>query len=81
MEKSYVVYGPQGCGKSTHAKVLAKHFGVNVIIDPADNVKHFRAVDHLYLMQDRPDWAENGVNRRVISFDYACRLAGIEAHA
>lgn len=28
-----VIYGPQGCGKSTHATRLAAHFGKTRIID------------------------------------------------
>lgn len=33
MEKSVVVYGPQGCGKTTNAKKLAEHFGLSGIAD------------------------------------------------
>lgn len=36
-----VVYGPQGCGKTRHAKALAAHFGVERVIDdwmPGDPV-------------------------------------------
>ncbi len=28
-----VVYGPQGCGKSAHARLLAKHYGKSRIVD------------------------------------------------
>jgi thymidylate kinase len=28
-----VIYGPDGCGKTTHAVVLAKHFGKSRIVD------------------------------------------------
>ncbi len=30
---SVIIYGPQGCGKTTHAKALAKHLGLSHIID------------------------------------------------
>jgi cytidylate kinase len=28
-----VIYGPQGCGKSTHASALARHYGKTRIVD------------------------------------------------
>jgi hypothetical protein len=28
-----VIYGPQGCGKSTHATALARHYGKTRIVD------------------------------------------------
>lgn len=28
-----VVYGPHSCGKSTHAKALAKHYGKSRVVD------------------------------------------------
>lgn len=28
-----VIYGPQGCGKSTHAAALARHYGKTRIVD------------------------------------------------
>lgn len=30
---SVIVYGPQGCGKTTRAKQIARHFGLSRIID------------------------------------------------
>jgi len=30
---SVIVYGPQGCGKTSNAKVLAQHFGFSNIKD------------------------------------------------
>lgn len=32
-----IIYGPQGCGKTTHAKALAKHLGLNHIIDDGED--------------------------------------------
>lgn len=45
-----IVHGPQGCGKTRHAGVLAKHFGVARIIDewrPGDPIEP----DTLHLSQ------------------------------
>lgn len=81
MEKSVVVYGPQGCGKTTHAKALAKHFGVAHIVDDArSDLPKLEKCDHLYLMRGRPTWADDSY-RRVLPFDQACRLAGIGVRA
>ncbi len=33
MNKSIIVYGPQGCGKTRNAARIAKHFGLVKIID------------------------------------------------
>lgn len=33
MNKSVIICGPQGCGKSRNAKKLAKHFGLTRIMD------------------------------------------------
>lgn len=34
--KSVIVYGPRACGKTRHAKRIAKHFGLSRIIDDWD---------------------------------------------
>ena len=31
-----IIYGPQGCGKTTQAQVLAKHYGLTNILDEWD---------------------------------------------
>lgn len=28
-----IIYGPQGCGKNTCAKMLAQHFGADTVVD------------------------------------------------
>ena len=30
---SYIVYGPQGCGKTMHAQRIAKHLGCTQVVD------------------------------------------------
>lgn len=37
MNRSILVYGPQGCGKSANADLLANYFGLNIIIEEAPN--------------------------------------------
>jgi Holliday junction resolvasome RuvABC ATP-dependent DNA helicase subunit len=32
-ENGVVIYGPQGCGKTTHAAALARHYGKDRIVD------------------------------------------------
>ena len=34
---SVITYGPQGCGKTRNAQALAKHFGLNHIIDDGED--------------------------------------------
>lgn len=33
-----VIYGPQGCGKSTHKQAIASHFERTVIFDDGDHI-------------------------------------------
>lgn len=33
MNDSVIVYGPRGCGKTTHAETLRKHYGLEHIVD------------------------------------------------
>jgi len=52
MEKSIVVYGPQGCGKSRHAKRIAAHFHLTKIVGEDDALlpgKKFIKSGTLYL--------------------------------
>jgi replication-associated recombination protein RarA len=59
-DRGIVVYGPQGCGKTTHAAALARHYGKTRIVDdwtpsrpvPADtlaltNACHVEAIHFL----------------------------------
>lgn len=77
---SIVVYGPQGCGKTRAAQALAKHFGLDTIVDDADSVPsphQFKSTPgHLYLTHQPPVWADE-FDRRVIPFDKAVQLAGL----
>lgn len=75
--KSVIVYGPQGCGKSTHAEALARHFGLSVIHDD-DYIdqRKYRAAGTLYLTCVKPEWVPDEA-RRCFSFDDAMRMVGI----
>lgn len=78
MNKSYFVFGPQGSGKTRHAKALAKHFGLSKIVDEYDGrpLNRRECMDTLYLSQQRPEWADDDA-RRVISISNALKQAGI----
>lgn len=39
MNKSIIVYGPQGCGKTRYAERIAKHFGLSSFVDGFDPVR------------------------------------------
>lgn len=80
MNESIVVYGPQGCGKTTAAQALATHFGLHTIVDDESlPPKHvIRATPGcLYLTNDRPEWAPGGT-RWIYSFRDAAAIAGIK---
>lgn len=32
-KRTVIVYGPQGCGKTLHANEIAKHFGLDKVVD------------------------------------------------
>jgi len=43
-----IIYGPQGCGKTSNADKLAKHFGLSKIVDNYDGLGSIDQ-DTLYL--------------------------------
>jgi len=52
MNKSVIVYGPQGCGKTRHAERIRKHFGLDSIVDDFDPRKGMMLYGVLYLTCD-----------------------------
>lgn len=91
MNKSVVVYGPAGCGKTVNSRKLAAHFGVRKVKDwaPGDFIPN---TDHLLLSQvdprdiePRPGTQLNDsmlaakTMRRVYSFTEAAQAAGVQA--
>ena len=73
---SVIVYGPQGCGKSSNAGQLGQHFGVFSLIDDWEEGEAVPPSDHLILTQ--ATWAPviPGGAVLVLSFDEAMRRAG-----
>lgn len=70
--KSYLVYGPQGCGKTRNAPAIAKALGLNQIHDnwkPGDD-RQLR--DTLYLTNSTGPYAP--FDRRLLSYDEAMKL-------
>lgn len=51
--KSVIVYGPQGCGKTTHATAMLKYFKLRYVEDlESHDVRAVRTENTLYLSQD-----------------------------
>lgn len=70
MEKSWIVYGPQGSGKTLHRHAIAKALGLRFIVDEWDEREEtFEPRNTLHLAHQLPAWARN--NRRVLSIGMA----------
>lgn len=68
--KSWIIYGSKGCGKTRNAQALANMLGLNFIRDNWTPRQETPATDHLFLTQERPI---DHMYRRVMSFDEAIR--------
>lgn len=80
MNKSIVVYGPQGCGKTLFAAELMAHLGLRHLVDDAQVT--LRAIgenplDTLFLTNARPDWAAEQDDPRVRDFYTLLQPAGL----
>lgn len=74
--RSCIVHGPAGCGKSTHAYVIAKALGLSLIHDNWTAGAPVPLLDTLILTDaDNPSWYFNG---RVLTFNQAMQLVGHE---
>lgn len=77
MNRSVIVFGPPGCGKTSESKRLAKHFGLDHIADDADAILReavlFKPANILYLTQNRPGWVLPD-DRRTLPFADAMAL-------
>jgi hypothetical protein len=79
---SYIVYGPQGCGKTRNAALLRDYFGCINFSDSHPNPYGrlrsapvtFKAEKVLYLTSEQPP-EDVFYDRRVISFAEAMRMA------
>ncbi|WP_245614635.1 hypothetical protein [Pseudomonas parafulva] len=70
--RSCIVYGPAGCGKSTHAYAIAKALGLSRIHDNWTAGAVVPLFDTLILTDaDNPSWYFNG---RMLTFNQAMRL-------
>lgn len=73
-EKSWIVYGPQGCGKTLHAKAIAKALGLDHIVDDWDGSRStLKLTNTLHITHHLPRWVEESGVRRVLTFDEAMR--------
>jgi hypothetical protein len=65
-EPSWIVYGPQGCGKSMHARAIAKMLSLKDVVDDWDgSAASFREHDTLHVTHLEP----NFIDSRFCSWD------------
>lgn len=79
-KKSILLYGPQGCGKTTHAKNLAKFFGLKNIVDSGGAKTKDGYLDPpfdtLIVSNSRP--MNMSLTEQMVSFDVAIKMAEIK---
>lgn len=68
-----VIIGPQGCGKTHHAKALAAHFGCETIVDDWDGETPIP--DGALALTNRLELMGTGLPAAF--FEWACEQAGI----
>ncbi|WP_417285327.1 hypothetical protein [Comamonas sp.] len=77
--QSIVIYGPQGCGKATHAARLQQHFGLNKVYDgdcaAMQSAKDLPRFDTLILANTAP----NKCPVRSMSFEKAMHHLNAQA--
>lgn len=85
---SIIIYGPQGCGKTSHAERFRRHFKMDEVCDDemdpypltVQQQEEFKAGKVLFLTPIDPKSKEYDTrygdydNRRVFSFDQALKL-------
>jgi hypothetical protein len=72
--KSVIVFGPQGCGKTVNGERLAQHFGLPTIVDLGlgpDERRFWPGVGALVLTSETREELEAKGHRRVLPFDHA----------
>lgn len=67
-----IVYGPQACGKSTHARAIADALQLNHIIDDWHPGMGIPSTDHLLLTNHTDAFGPS--DRRALSFTEAMKL-------
>lgn len=80
MNKSYVIHGPAGCGKSTNAHRIKKSFGLSHVVDDWNWGMPAQRFGHLYLTnQPPPAGLGYEADRRIMSFaDWQKQQAAID---
>ena len=74
--KPLIIYGPEGCGKTRYAQVLARHFGKGIIIDGLSRYDaEETTLNALYLTNE--DLSDSD-DSRAIPFHVAAKAAGIK---
>lgn len=76
MTQSVFIHGPAGCGKTTNAEKLRKHFGLTQVIDDfwGGDRRRVPAEGALVIGQHS---GEAPKNVRVMHYATACGMAGI----
>lgn len=81
MTKSFIVYGPPGCGKTLHAEALRKALGLSKVWDEGETNSRLEPTriartGVLYLVQERPAWMPDYA-RRCMPLKEALKHAGV----
>lgn len=78
MNQSIIINGPTMCGKTYHAKALAKHFGLNNIVElDEQHKKEINPLDTLYLTFNLDI---KNTKTKVIGFYDAMEMAGLKPY-
>lgn len=74
IDKSWILYGPQGSGKNRHAPAIAKVLGLSKVVEDWYPGQRAPTHDALVITIDKPDASV----RRQISIDEAKQLLNIK---
>lgn len=79
MNRSVILFGPQGCGKTLLSNDLRRHFDLQRVMDAVDVSMHIydrHPTGTLFLTNARPAWTHDD-DRRVVSFFDVAKAAGL----
>lgn len=74
--QSVVIHGPQGCGKTTHAEALARHFGCTQVVQDWNGLDPLPA-GALGLTNAPAARLAAVEGARVVSYEHAAGEAGL----
>ncbi|TAA45677.1 hypothetical protein [Pseudoxanthomonas winnipegensis] len=82
MNRSVIVHGPQGCGKTRNAVALARHFGLSQILDDQDpyRLPVGVSVGCLILTNHHLGTVREHAHCDVVAYAAAARAAGVNNH-